>query len=89
MHKPYGDLQSFPMPTHWWKDFSINFITRLPVSNNWKGKTYDPILVIVGRLTKMVYYEPVNVTINAPTLVEVIIKVVVQYHGLPDSIVSD
>ena len=37
----------------------------------------------------MVYYEPVKVTINAPGLAEVIIGVVVQYHGLPDSIISD
>ena len=37
----------------------------------------------------MVYYEPVKVTINAPGLAEVIIDVVVQHHGLPDSIISD
>ena len=37
----------------------------------------------------MVYYEPVKVTIDAPGLAEVIIDVVVQYYGLPDSIISD
>ncbi len=37
----------------------------------------------------MVYYEPINVTIDAPGLAKVIIDVVVRYHGLPDSIVSD
>ncbi len=37
----------------------------------------------------MVHYKPVKVTINAPTLAEVIIEAVVQHHGLPDSIVSD
>ena len=45
------------------------------------------ILVIVKRLTKMVYYNPVKVTIDAPELAEVILDVVVRYHGLPDSIV--
>ncbi len=47
------------------------------------------ILVIVDRLTKMVHYEPVKVTIDAPGLAEVILDVVVRHHGLPDSIVSD
>ena len=51
--------------------------------------TYDSILVIVDRLTKMVHYEPVKITINAPGLTEVIIDVVVRHHGLPDSIVTD
>ncbi len=65
----------------------MDFVTGLPISTNWKGKTYDSILVIVDRLTKMVYYEPVKVTINAPGLAEVIIDVVMRHHGLLDSIV--
>ncbi len=67
----------------------MDFVTGLPVSTNWKGETYDLILVIVDQLTKMVYYEPVKVTINALALAEVIIEAVVQYHGLLDSIVND
>ncbi len=67
----------------------MDFVTGLPVSTNWKGETYDSILVIVDRLMKMVHYELVKVTINAPTLAEVIIEAIVQHHGLPDSIVSD
>ena len=88
-HKPYGDLQSLPVPTHRWKDLSMDFVTGLPISTDWKGDSYDSILVIVDRLTKMVHYEPVKVTINAPGLAEVILDVVVRHHGLPDSIVSD
>ena len=53
-HKPYRDLQSLPVPTHRWKDLSMDFVTGLPVSTNWKGETYVSILVIVDRLTKMV-----------------------------------
>ena len=67
----------------------MDFVTGLPLSSDWKGDSYDSILVIVDRLTKMVHYEPVKVTINAPGLAEVIIDVVVRYHGLPDSIISD
>ena len=88
-HKPYGNLQALPVPTYQWKNLSMDFVTGLPVSTNWKGETYDSILVIVDRLTKMVHYEPVKVTIDAPGLAEVILDVVVRHHGLPDSIVSD
>ena len=88
-HKPYGGLQFLPVPTHRWKDLSMDFVTGLPLSADWKGNNYDSILVIVDQLTKMVHYEPVKVTIDAPGLAEVIIDVVVRHHGLPDSIVTD
>ena len=67
----------------------MDFVTGLPLSSDWKGNSYDSILVNVDRLTKMVYYEPVKVTINTPRLAEVIIDVVIQQHGYPDSIISD
>ena len=52
-------------------------MTGLPLSADWKGNSYDSILVIVDRLTKMMHYEPVKVTIDASGLAEVIIDVVV------------
>ena len=67
----------------------MDFVTGLPISTDWKGDSYDSILVIVDRLTKMVHYEPVKVIINAPGLAEIIIDVVVRHHDLPDSIISD
>ena len=67
----------------------MDFVTGLPLSADWKGDNYDSILVIINRLIKMVHYKPVKVTIDAPRLTEVIIDVVVQYHGLPDSIMTD
>ena len=76
-HKPYGNLKALPVSTHQWKDLSIDFITRLPISTDWKGNSYDSILVIVDQLTKMVDYEPVKVIINAPGLAEVILDMVV------------
>ena len=48
-------------------------MTGLPVSADWKGDSYNSILVIVDRLTKMVHYELVKVTIDAPKLAEVIL----------------
>ena len=67
----------------------MDFVTGLPISTDWKGDSYDSILVIVDRLTKMVYYKPVKVTIDAPGLAEVIIDVVMRHHGLPNSIVTN
>ncbi len=67
----------------------MDFLTGLPVSTNWKDETYDSIRVNVNRLTKMIHFESVMMTINTPVLAEVIIEAIVQHHGLSDSIVSD
>lgn len=88
-NKLYGDLQSLPVLTHCWKDLSMDFVTDLSVSTNWKSKTYNSILVIVDWLTKMIYCKWVKVTINASGLAEVIIDIVMPHHNLPASIVSN
>ena len=67
----------------------MDFVTGLPQSADWRDDSYDSILVIVNWLMKMVHYEPVQTTITAPALAEVILNIVVRHHGLPDSIVSD
>ena len=67
----------------------MDFVIRLLISTNWKGRSYNSILVIIDWLTKMVYYDLVKVTINVPELVEVILDMVVWDHGFSDSIVSD
>ena len=88
-HKPYRDLQSLPVPTHWGKDLSMDFVTGLPISTNWKGDSYDSLLVIVDQLTKIVHYKQVKITIDASGLAKVIIDVVVCHHGFSDLIVTD
>ena len=67
----------------------MNFVTELPLFSDWKGDSYDLTFVIINRLSKMVYYKPIKVTIDAPKLAEVIVDVVVWQHGLPDSIVTN
>lgn len=68
----------------------MDFVTGLPpILTHCKGHSYDSILVIVNRLKKIVHYETVKVTTDAPGLAEVILDVVVRHHGLPDLIVTD
>ena len=55
----------------------MDFVTGLLVSTNWKGITYNSIFVIVDKLTKMVHYKPVKISIDASGLAEVIIQAVV------------
>ncbi len=67
----------------------MDFVTGLPISADWKGDSYNSILVIVERLTKIVHDVLVKITIDTPGLTEVIIDVVVYHHGVPESIVTD
>ena len=55
----------------------MDFVIGLPLFVKLKGKSYNLILVIIDCLIKMVYYEPVKVTINIQGPVEVIIDMVV------------
>ena len=55
----------------------MDFVIGFPLSSDWMTDNYSLILVRVNRLTKMMYYEPVKVTINASGLAIVIIDVVV------------
>ena len=64
-------------------------MTGLSLSANWKNNNYDSILVIVNHLTKIIDYKLFKVIINAPRLAKVIINIVLQYHDLLDSIISD
>lgn len=54
-YKLYGDLQSLPISIYRWKDLSIDFVTGLLISVDWKRDSYDSILIIVNWLIKMVH----------------------------------
>ena len=88
-HKPHGQLFSLPIPTHKWKDLTMDFVTELPPSRDWNGQVYDSIFVMLDRLTKMAHYTPVLKTITATQLAYVMQREIVRIHGLPDSIVPD
>lgn len=67
----------------------MNFMTGLSILSNWKGESYDFILVIIDWLIKMKHYKPVEVIINASELPKVILYMVIRYHGLSNSIVTN
>ena len=78
-----------PIPTHCWKNLLIDFVTKLPISTNWKDEMYNAILFIVNWLTNMVHHKSVKITINVPDLAEFILNVVIQHYGLSNSIVTN
>ncbi|MBW0588297.1 hypothetical protein O181_128012 [Austropuccinia psidii MF-1] len=62
----------------------MDFITQLPLSNS-----FDSILAIVDRFSKMAVFIPTMSSINSLDLAHLFIKNIFSKHGLPSSIVSD
>ncbi|MBW0514427.1 hypothetical protein O181_054142 [Austropuccinia psidii MF-1] len=62
----------------------MNFITQLPLSNN-----FDAILVAVDRFSKMAIFIPTYGSITALDVAQIFISHVFCKYGLPVSIVSD
>ena len=78
-----------PVSTYYWNNLSMDFVTGLPILTDWKEDSFNSIFVIIDWFIKKVYYKPVKVTINSLGLAEVIISVVVRYHSLSNSIVTN
>jgi hypothetical protein len=87
-HKPYGKLESLPIPMKPWSEITMDFITGLP-EIIYNGKFVNSILVIVDRYTKMCRFFPVSTTINAAELAELFHNDIELKYGPPDGIVSD
>lgn len=82
--KPFGPLQPLPVPERPWSSLSMDFIEKLPASDN-----FDSILVVVCRFTKMAVFIPTVVTSTSRDLATLFLKHIFSKHGLPDDIVSD
>lgn len=67
----------------------MDFVTKLPISMNWKSENYDFILVIVDLPTKMVYYKPVKIIIDTSRLAKIIFNVIIWHPNLLDSILTN
>ncbi|MBW0546497.1 hypothetical protein O181_086212 [Austropuccinia psidii MF-1] len=78
-HKKFGLLKPLQIPAGTWNSLSMDFITQVPLSNN-----FDSILVVVDRFSKMEIFIQAYGAITALELAQIFIN-----HGLPVSIVSD
>jgi hypothetical protein len=69
---------------HAWFSISMNFITNLP-----HLKSYNSILVMVNRLTKMVHFIHCNKTLIVEKIAKLFFDHVFQYHSLLKNIIYD
>ncbi|MBW0571468.1 hypothetical protein O181_111183 [Austropuccinia psidii MF-1] len=78
------DSSSIPIPNGSWIYLSMDFITQLPLSNS-----FDSILVIVDRFSKMAVFIPTMSSITSLDFAHLFIKNIFSKHCLPSSIVND
>jgi transposase InsO family protein len=83
-HAPYGEMKISETPTRPWEWITMDFITKLPVSEG-----NDMIMVVVDRLTKYAYMIPTTETINARAMANLLLRYIFANHGTPDKITSD
>ena len=72
------------IPEKPWVHISADFIMKLPLAQG-----YNSILVVVDRLTKIVYFIPTTEKMLAEGLAKLFRDSVWKLHGLPESIISD
>jgi len=82
--QPAGKLMPNSIPEKSWMHILADFITKLPLAQE-----YDSILVVVNRLTKMVYFIPTTEKMSAEGLARLFRDNVWKLYGLPKSIISD
>lgn len=89
-HRPYGDLQSLPIPSRPYQELSIDFITGLPPTRTRNGVEVNSIFVIVDRFTKMAHFFAVEATITSQDLAALFHdEIECKRGGAPDGVVSD
>lgn len=90
-HLPYGELTPIPVPDGPWKAIAIDFITDLPPSKGPldSSETYDSIMTVVDRFSKMCHYIPCKKTMTSKQFASLFVQEVFRLHGIPESIISD
>ncbi|MBW0509989.1 hypothetical protein O181_049704 [Austropuccinia psidii MF-1] len=83
-HKTFGLLKPLPISNGPWIYLSMDFINQLPLSNS-----FDSILVIADRFSKMAVFIPAVSSISSLDLAPLFIKNIFSKHGLPSSTGSD
>ncbi|MBW0488653.1 hypothetical protein O181_028368 [Austropuccinia psidii MF-1] len=83
-HKKFSLVKHLHNPNSPWIYLSMDFITEFPLSNS-----FDSILVIVDRFSKMAFFIPTLSKIPSLDLAHLFINSIFSKHVLPSSIVSD
>ncbi|MBW0489508.1 hypothetical protein O181_029223 [Austropuccinia psidii MF-1] len=83
-HKNFVFLKPLPIPNGPWICLPVNFITQLALADS-----FDSIMVIVDRFSKMAVFIPPMSSITSLDLAQVFIKNIFSKHGLLSRIVSD
>lgn len=83
-----GGLTQLKVPCGAWKDIAVDFVVDLPLSQSAEGVSYNNIMVVTDRLTKLRHYVPCTL-IDAVSTAKMFYRHVWSKHGIPDSITSD
>lgn len=83
-HKPFGLLQSLPIPDTPWTSIAMDFIVQLPISNG-----FDAILVVIDRFTKLAHFIPTTTELTSEELTDLLVQHIISKHGIPNDIVTD
>lgn len=79
-----GLLQPLPIPVIPWEVISMDFIEGLPCS-----ASYDVILVVVDKFSKLAHFIPLSHPFIALTVAKLFMENIYKLHGLPKAIISD
>ncbi len=82
------EFQPLFIPTKAGDVFPMDFITGLPENVKYRG-TYNAILVVFKKFSKMCHYIPFRSNMTADELAEVITREGIRLHGEPSAIISD
>jgi len=72
------------VPFRKWSSISLDLVTGFPVS-----QSFDTLLVVVDRFSKMAHYIATTTDINSKGIARLFLDNIFRVHGLSDSIVSD
>jgi hypothetical protein len=84
-HKPYGLLQSLPVPEKPWHTVTFDFFVKLPSTN--RGN--DSICFFVDKLTTLVHFVACKEEVSAKEFAELFDDHVFRLHGLSREFITD
>ena len=81
-HKPYGLLAPLPQSDHLWQDIAMDFITGFPLTER-KNKTYNIILIVINRFSKITRFIAYIKDINAVKMAERFTENIISKLNIP------